>query len=64
MVPADFLTRCAKEGRPIDVSRMRQNPPQSWVAEARSYNPPIPLAALVGYGLIALFVVLVIVLLV
>jgi hypothetical protein len=60
IVPNGFIERCIKGGRQIDVGLMRQNPPQTWRAEPKDYKPQIPAAALVGYGLMVIFAVLII----
>ena len=62
IVPNDFIERCTRTGHQIDVSSMHQNPPQTWTVESKDYKPPIPVAAIVGYGLIAVFAVLIVIL--
>jgi hypothetical protein len=62
IVPKDFVERCSKSGHNIDVSRMCKNSPQTWVTESKDYNPPYPAQAIVGYGIIAIFTLLLIVL--
>ena len=62
IVPNGFAERCSESRREINVSQMSKNSPQTWVTESRDYTLPFPPQTIIGYGIIALFILLVIVL--